>query len=79
MELNFYMLPFTKPGHVRGLFEDGVVTSYDSAIRALIERKIDYSKRNVLISHHYIAEIRHQKPVILSRYTYQLEVLTVWI
>ena len=80
-ELNFYMLPFTKPGHVRGLFEDGVVTSYDSAIRALIEReKIDYSKRNVLISHQfYIAEIRHQKPVILSRYTYQLEVLTVWI
>lgn len=53
-ELNFYMLPFTKPVHVRGLFEDGVVTSYDSAIRALIEReKIDYSKRNVLISHQF--------------------------
>lgn len=53
-DVNFYMLPFTKPGHVRTLFDDGIVSSYDSAIRALIEREdIDYSKRNVLISHQF--------------------------
>lgn len=53
-DVNFYLLPFTKPGYVRHLFEDGVVTSYDSAIKALIDREnIDYSKRNVLISHQF--------------------------
>jgi len=53
-EVNFYMLPFTKPGYVRHLFDEGVITSYDSAIKALIAREdIDYSKRNVLISHQF--------------------------
>ena len=53
-EVDFYMLPFTKPGYVRHLFEDGLVTSYDKAIAALIEREnIDYSRRNVLISHQF--------------------------
>lgn len=53
-DVNFYLLPFTKPGYIRHLFEEGLVTSYDSAIRALIDREnIDYSKRNVLISHQF--------------------------
>lgn len=53
-DVNFYLLPFTKPGYVRHLFEDGVVTSYDSAIKALIVREnIDYNQRNVLISHQF--------------------------
>jgi len=53
-EVNFYLLPFTKPGYVRHLFEEGTVTSYDKAIDALIEREnIDYSRRNVLISHQF--------------------------
>jgi exonuclease SbcD len=53
-DVSFYMLPFTKPGYVRHLFEDGLITSYDSAIKALINREnIDYNKRNVLISHQF--------------------------
>jgi exonuclease SbcD len=53
-DVNFYLLPFTKPGYVRHLFDEGLVTSYDSAIKALIEREnIDYKKRNVLISHQF--------------------------
>lgn len=53
-EVNFYLLPFTKPGYVRHLFEEGTITSYDRAVAALIEReKIDYSRRNVLISHQF--------------------------
>lgn len=53
-DVNFYMLPFTKPGYIRHLFDEGVIKSYDSAIRALIDREdIDYSKRNVLISHQF--------------------------
>lgn len=52
--VNFYLLPFTKPGYVRHLFEEGVITSYDSAIRALIQREnIDYNERNVLVSHQF--------------------------
>ncbi|MHB8127918.1 MAG: exonuclease SbcCD subunit D [Mobilitalea sp.] len=53
-DVNFYLLPFTKPGYIRHLFEDGVVTSYDSAIATLMAREnIDYSQRNVLVSHQF--------------------------
>lgn len=53
-KVNFYMLPFTKPGYVRHLFEEGRITSYDAAIKALIEREnINYNERNVLISHQF--------------------------
>ncbi len=57
-EVSFYLLPFTKPGYIRHLFEEGTVTGYDSAIRELIEREeIDYSGRTVLVSHQfYISE-----------------------
>lgn len=53
-DVNFYLLPFTKPGYVRHLFEEGSISSYDKAISALINREqIDYSQRNVLISHQF--------------------------
>jgi len=53
-DVNIYLLPFTKPGYVRHLFEEGIVTSYDTAITSLMEREnIDYSQRNVLISHQF--------------------------
>ncbi len=52
--VNFYLLPFVKPGFIRHLFEEGTITTYDEAIRALIGREqIDYSQRNVLISHQF--------------------------
>lgn len=52
--VNFYLLPFTKPGYVRHLFEEGSITGYDSAIATLLEREqIDYNSRNVLLSHQF--------------------------
>lgn len=52
--VNFYMLPFTKPGYVRGLFEDGEIEDYNSAVKAVIDREnIDYSERNILIAHQF--------------------------
>ncbi len=52
--VNFYLLPFLKPGYVRGLFEEGTVTDYDSAVRAVLEREeIDFSVRNVLVAHQF--------------------------
>ena len=75
-DVNFWLLPFVKPGYVRGIFESAdlsntdlgntdlknsdsdnadlknPVRSYDSAVRAVLEREnIDYSERNVIISH----------------------------
>lgn len=50
----FYLLPFLKPGYVRHLFEDGVVTGYESAVREILAREeIDYKQRNVLLSHQF--------------------------
>ena len=52
--VKFYLLPFTKPAYIRHYFEEGVITDYESAVRELLLReKIDYSKRNVLLSHQF--------------------------
>ena len=53
-EVHFYLLPFIRPRDVRHLFEDGVVTSYDTAVEAVLQREIiDYSQRNVLVAHQF--------------------------
>lgn len=53
-EVNFYLLPFLKPGYVRQLFAEGVVHDYESAVREILWREeIDYGKRNVLLSHQF--------------------------
>lgn len=51
--VDFYLMPFLKPGYVRGVSEEEI-TDYESAVRVLLEReKIDYSKRNVILSHQF--------------------------
>jgi exonuclease SbcD len=53
-EVDIYLLPFIRPRDVRHLFEDGVVTSYDTAVEAVLSREnIDYSRRNVLVAHQF--------------------------
>ena len=54
-EVNFYLLPFTKPGYVRQLVaEEKEALSYDEAIKRLLDREqIDLTKRNVLLSHQF--------------------------
>lgn len=53
-EINFYLLPFTKPGYVRQLFGDSEIQDYNGAVKALIGReRIDWSKRNVLLAHQF--------------------------
>ena len=52
-EVQFYLLPFMKPSHVRNLFEE-VPETYTDAVKGVLEReKIDYKKRNVLFSHQF--------------------------
>ena len=70
-DVNFYLLPFTKPGFVRHLFEEGTITSYDKAIAALIDREqIDFSQRNVLLSHQFYVSGEKQPETCDSEQVY---------
>lgn len=53
-EVHFWLLPFLKPGYVRGLCGGELPESYTAAIRAVLEREqIDPGERNVLVSHQF--------------------------
>jgi exonuclease SbcD len=53
-EVNFWLLPFVKPATARGMFGDKEIESYDDIIAAAIEAAdIDYTARNVLVSHQF--------------------------
>jgi len=53
-EVRFYLLPFLKPSYVRPLFSGDDINSYEKAIQKVLEREaIDWSVRNVLLSHQF--------------------------
>lgn len=53
--VNFYMLPFVKPSHVRRFFDQVAVETYTDAVRVAVENmNIDTAKRNVLITHQFV-------------------------
>ena len=52
--VKFWLLPFIKPSSVRGMFVDKEIESYSDAVNAVLESAgIDYSERNVLLSHQF--------------------------
>lgn len=52
--VNFYFLPFLKPGYVRQVFPENQPNGYESAVKAVLEREtIDTGERNVLLSHQF--------------------------
>jgi exonuclease SbcD len=52
--VNFWLLPFIKPSSVRGMFGEREIESYDDAVAAVLEAAdIDYTARNVLVSHQF--------------------------
>lgn len=54
-EINFYMLPFIKPSHVRRFYENENIESYTDAVRVVVAKmNIDTTKRNVLIAHQFV-------------------------
>ena len=56
--LNFWLLPFIKPSGIRGIFTDKEIESYTDAIHAALESApIDYSERNVLLSHQFYTSV----------------------
>lgn len=53
-EVDFYLLPFTKPAYVRKLFEEGKSITWSEAVEEVLRREaIDYSRRNVILSHQF--------------------------
>ncbi|MDR1101845.1 MAG: exonuclease SbcCD subunit D [Clostridiales bacterium] len=53
-DVTFWLLPFIKPFSVRGLFNEREIETYDDALAAVIETAVvDYSARNVLVSHQF--------------------------
>ena len=53
--IDFWMLPFVKPAHVRRAFPEAKIESYTDAIGVAIENMpIDSSVRNVLITHQFV-------------------------
>lgn len=52
--VNFYLLPFVRPGMLRGRVPEGTVATTEDAVRYLLEQEeIDWSQRNVLVSHQF--------------------------
>ena len=54
-EVDFWLLPFIKPAHVRRYFPDAGVESYTDACRVAVEHMgIDTALRNVLLTHQFV-------------------------
>lgn len=53
---NLYLLPFVKPVQVAQLFPEEEIRDYTDAVEVAIRQmQMDYSKRNVLVMHQYVA------------------------
>ena len=54
-DVNFWLLPFIKPAHVKRYFPDDGIESYTDAVRVAVEKMgIDTTKRNVLLTHQFV-------------------------
>lgn len=53
--VNFYLLPFVKPAHVRRCFPEREIATYTDALAAAVEAmEIDRTQRNVLVTHQFV-------------------------
>ena len=54
-QVDFWLLPFIKPIHVKRYFPDAVIESYTDACRVALENmNVDKAKRNVLLTHQFV-------------------------
>ena len=54
-EVDFWLLPFVKPAHVKRFFPEETVESYTDACRVAVEQlPMDRQKRNVLLTHQFV-------------------------
>ena len=53
--VNFWLLPFVKPVHVKRFYPDEGIESYTDAIRTAIQyMEVDQTARNVLLTHQFV-------------------------
>lgn len=53
--VNFYLLPFLKPAHVKRFCPDAAIETYTDACRAAVEQMgVDPAARNVLLAHQFV-------------------------
>lgn len=53
--VDFWLLPFLKPAHVKRFFPDAGIESYTDAVRTAVEKMgIDTGRRNVLLTHQFV-------------------------
>ena len=57
--VDFYMLPFVKPAHVRRFFPEAEISSYTDAVRTAVEEMApDRTRRCVLVTHQFVTGAR---------------------
>jgi len=55
-KVNIYLMPFIKDSHVRHFYPDAEISTYDDAVRVVIENSdIDYDATNILVAHQFVA------------------------
>lgn len=54
-KINIYLLPYIKPSYVRQFHPDDVITSYNDALKIVInDMNINKSERNILLAHQFL-------------------------
>ena len=54
-EVDFWLLPFIKPAHVKRYYPDEKIESYTDACRVAVEKMgLDPARRNVLLTHQFV-------------------------
>lgn len=57
--VNFYLLPFVKPVHVRSVFPDEEIVTYNDAVRTVIAHTpVNREERNVIVTHQFITSAK---------------------
>lgn len=55
-DVNFYLVPFFKPGDVKNLYPEYEITTYNDAYEYYLNQQdIDFNKTNVLVTHQFIS------------------------
>ncbi len=66
-EIYIYMLPFIKPVHVRAIYPDETIDSYNDAVQVAINHlQVDKTKRNILLTHQFITGSRRSESEDIS-------------
>ena len=54
-DVHFWLLPFLKPIHVKKVYPEEEIVSYTDACRVAVEQMpVDFSQRNVLLTHQFV-------------------------